>query len=89
MVMPSALVCGNWQIPYDQIDEAVLFFTWNVLPGFTLRVKSNGMIYQFGVRSNPFWKKEMPFPVARKKGKLGYSAYSIIVRAILLGWEPT
>lgn len=85
-VMPDALVYGDWRIRYDQIDEAVLFSIWSILPGFLLRVKSGSTIYQFGLNWNPFWKKELPFPVAREKGKVKYSAFSIMVRAILLGY---
>jgi hypothetical protein len=84
-VMPDALVCGNWRIPCEQIDEAVLFSIWSTLPGFVLRVKSGGTVYQFGLNWNPFWTKELPFAVTREKGKLGYSTYSIIVRIIGLG----
>lgn len=84
-VMPDALVCGNWRIPYEHIDDAVLFSIWSTLPGFVLRVKSGGTVYQFGLNWNPFWKKELPFTVTREKGKLGYSTYSIIVRILGLG----
>jgi len=83
-VMPDALVCGDWRIPYDKIDEAVLFSIWSTFPGFLLRVRVGGTIYQFGLNWNPFWKKELPFTVTREKGKLNYSAYSIIVRVFLL-----
>ena len=85
-VMPDALVCGNWRIPYSQIDEAVLFSIWSLLPGFLLRVKSKGKTYQFGLNWNPFWKRELPFPVAREKGKLKHSAFSIVIRLILVGY---
>jgi hypothetical protein len=85
-VTPSALICGDWEIPYDQIDEAVLFSIWDTFPGFVLRVRANGMIYQFGVNWNPFWKKELPFPVSREKGELGYSAFSISIRLAVFGY---
>jgi hypothetical protein len=48
-VMPDALVCGDWRIPYDKIDEAVLFSIWSIFPGFLLRVRVAGTIYQFGL----------------------------------------
>ena len=85
-VTSSALICGDWHIPYDQIDEAVLSSIWGPFPGFVLRVRSNGVIYQFGVNWNPFWKKELPFSVVREKGQLGYSAFSITIRAVLVGY---
>lgn len=85
-VMPDALVCGDWRIPYDQIDEAVLFSIWSIYPGFLLRIKSSGKIYQFGLNWNPFWKKELPFPVKREKGKLKYSTFSLLIRLLVLAY---
>ena len=85
-VMPDALVCGDWRIPYNQIDEAILFSIWSIYPGFLLRVRSGETVYQFGLNWNPFWKRELPFPVSREKGKLKYSTFSIIARVILLGY---
>ena len=86
-VMPDALVCGNWTIPYQEIDEAVLFSVRSMFfPGYLLRVKSQGQIYQFGLNWNPFWKKELPFRIQREKRKLKYSAFSIAIRVILLGY---
>ena len=84
-VMPDALVCGDWRIPYDDIDEAILFSIWTIYPGFLLRVKSGDTIYQFGLNWNRFWKNDLPFPVSREKGKLKHSAFSIISRILLIG----
>lgn len=84
--MPDALVCGDWRIPYKQIDEAILYSIWSILPGFLLRIRTGETIYQFGLNWNPFWKKELPFPVTREKGKLKYSSFSIVARAVLLGY---
>ena len=86
-VMPDALVCGAWNIPYQDIDEAVLFSVWGMLvPGFVLRVKSRGRIYQFGLNWSPFWRRELPFPVRREKGKLKWSVFSILVRLVAAGY---
>ena len=61
-VMPDSLVCGDWTIPYGQIEDATLFSFWSLfLPGHILRVKAEGKIYQFGLNWNPFWKKDLPF----------------------------
>ncbi len=84
-VMPDALVCGDWRISYADIDEAVLFSVWSVLPGFLLRVKSGQTVYQFGLNWHPFWKQELPFPVSRERGRLKYSTFSIIVRLMVFG----
>ena len=85
-VMPDALVCGDWRIPYEQIDEAELFTIRSIFPGFLLRVRTGDTIYQFGLNWNPFWKKELPFPVTREKVNLKYSVFSIVVRVALLGY---
>ncbi|MBM4032530.1 MAG: hypothetical protein FJ291_12195 [Planctomycetes bacterium] len=86
-VMPDALVCGDWTIPYQDIDEAVLFSLWGLfVPGYVLRIRSRGRIYQFGLNWNPFWKRELPFPVRRQKGKLQHSGFSIVVRLVFVGY---
>jgi hypothetical protein len=85
-VMPDALLCGDWRIGYDRIDEAILFSIGSIIPGYLLRVRSGETVYQFGLNWNPFWKKELPFPVVREKGKLKYSLFSVIARAVLLGY---
>ena len=85
-VMPDASVCGDWKIPYNQIDEAILFSIWSIFPGFLLRIRSGETVYQFGLNWNAFWKRELPFPVSREKGKLKYSTFSIIARVILFGY---
>jgi len=42
-VMSDSLVCGDWIIPYDQIEDATLFSFWSLyLPGYILRVKTAG-----------------------------------------------
>ncbi len=86
-VMPDALVCGDWRILYEEIDEAVLFHVKAILlPGFVLRVRTKGKTYQFGLNWGSFWKKELPFPVARETAKLTYSRFSIAIRLILLAY---
>lgn len=85
-VMPDALLCGDWLIGYDRIDEAVLFSIRTIIPGYLLRVRSGETVYQFGLNWNPFWKKELPFPVSREIGKMKYSLFSFIARAVLFGY---
>lgn len=85
-VMPDALVCGDWHIPYNKIDEAVLFSIWSIFPGFLLRVRVAGTIYQFGFNWNSYWKKKLPFTVTREKGELKLSAFSISIRVFVLAY---
>ena len=84
----DSMVCGDWTIPYDEIDEAVLFSTKQmfIIPVYVLRAKSKGKVYQFGLNPNRFWNGELPFPVHREKMRLGYSTYSIAVRVILVAF---
>lgn len=90
-ITSEALICGDWRIPYDTIDEAVLFQTrqW-FIPCYVLRVKVKERIYQFGLNPNRFWKGELPFAVTRERMRLKHSTYSIAVRiafvAALVYW---
>ena len=73
--------CGDWNIPYSAIDEAILFRTRQMLiPCYVLRVKSSGVIYQFGLNPGRFWSGALPFAVVREKAVLHYSWFSIGVR---------
>lgn len=85
-IYTDRMECGDWVIPYSDIDEAVLFRTRQLLiPGYVLRVKSRGVIYQFGLNPSRFWAGELPFPARREQVRLGYSWYSITIRIILVG----
>ena len=82
----DALACGDWRIPYSEIDDAVLYSVRQMLiPGYVLLIRSQGVVYQFGLNWGRFWSGEMPFPVRRESARLGYSWYSIAVRVALLG----
>jgi hypothetical protein len=85
-VRPDALVCGDWVIPYSDIEESVLYSVRQTLiPGFVLVVRARGHIYQFGLNWGRFWSRELPFPVRRERARLGHSWFSVAVRVILLG----
>jgi hypothetical protein len=70
-----AIRCGDWTIPYLEIDDAALlvvpmkFFT-----AYNLRVKSQGETYTFALRStsawrwklDPYWLGETPFPMRQE-----------------------
>ena len=84
-VRPGALACGDWLIPYGEIEEAVLYSVRQMLiPGYVLVVKSRGILYQFGLNWGPFWSRELPFPVRRERARLRYSWYSVAVRVGLV-----
>ena len=86
-VFSDRLECGDWVIPYEEVDEAVLFQVRQLfIPCYVLRVKTRGRIYQFGLNPGRFWQGELPLPVSREKGSLGYSWFSIAIRlAVLAG----
>jgi hypothetical protein len=85
-VRPAALACGNWVIPYRDIEDAVLYSVRQTLiPGYVLVVRSRGQVYQFGLNWGRFWTRDLPFPVRRERARLGYSWYSIAARGALFG----
>ena len=86
VVGTDSLACGNWRVPYDVIDEAVLFRVRHMfIPGYVLRIKTRDTTYQFGLNWGRFWSRELPFPVRRERARLGFSWYSLAVRVALLG----
>ncbi|MEM6821482.1 MAG: hypothetical protein AAF558_06030 [Verrucomicrobiota bacterium] len=87
-VYEDRLECGDWTIPYIGISDAILYSVTSTLfiPGYVLKVSTKERTYHFGLNWNPFWKGELPFPVKREKGKLGYSRFSLIIRFFLVGY---
>lgn len=84
-VTRHALVCGDWTIPYQEIQEAVLFSIYSIfIPGYVLRVKTKDVTYQFGLNWGRFWQGELPFPVRRERRRLQHSVFSVAVRIMIL-----
>ncbi|MEM9163772.1 MAG: hypothetical protein AAGC54_11980, partial [Cyanobacteria bacterium P01_F01_bin.4] len=84
-VYDDRLRCGDWDIPYADIEEAVLFRTRQMLiTGYVLRIKTQGRIYQFGLNSGRFWTADLPFPVERRSARLKFSWFSFAVRLAAL-----
>jgi hypothetical protein len=84
-VTSDALICGNWMIPYETVDEAVLFQTRQCfITCYVLRIKAHGTIYQFGLNPGRFWKRELPFDVKREKMRLKYSVFSVAMRLVFV-----
>lgn len=77
----QSIECGDWIIPYESIDDAVLlaiptrFFT-----AYNIRVKSRGKTYNFQLKSpsaggwkhDPFPVEEAPFPIRREFARIGF-----------------
>lgn len=87
-VFDDRLECGDWILPFSDIREAVLFRICSTLfiPGYVLRVQTEQRTYHFGLNAGSFWKGELPFAVKRETGKVGHSAFSIVLRVMLLGY---
>lgn len=80
-VTTDALEFREWRIPYSDIDEAILFSVRSLLiPGYILRVRSRGTTYGFSLSDGAFWRGDLPFPVAREKGKITNSWSILLLR---------
>ena len=83
------LVCGDWNVRYDDIGEAVLAsFRSPILriPSYILSARTNTHTYHFGLNGWRYWNGELPFPVTRRKTRLRMSWISIAARAIIIGY---
>jgi len=84
-VFSDRLECGDWTIPYGEIQNAVLyrFRSMFFIPGYVLMVKTDPKTYQFGLNAGKFWTSKLPFPVEREAASLGMSPVSLAIRLIL------
>ena len=83
------LECGDWEVGYGDIREAVLSsFRSPILriPGFVLSARTDTHTYHFGLNGRRYWKSELPFPVSRRNARLRMSWISIISRVIVVGY---
>ena len=84
-IYDNHLELGSWHLHNSDFDEAILFSVRQTfIPGYVLRIKSQGTIYQFGLNYNRFWKQELPFSVEHRSMKLKLSWFSLIIRAVSL-----
>ena len=83
------LTCGDWNVRYDDIREAVVAsFRSPILciPGYILSARTDTHTYHFGLNGWRYWSDELPFPVTRVKTRLRMSWISIVARVILFGY---
>ena len=87
-IFDDHLACGDWTIDYGDIQSTTLFSIRSnfIIPGYVLRVETEAKAFHFGLNPGRFWKGDLPFPVSREKGKLGYSVFSLLVRLLLVGY---
>lgn len=87
MLTEKKIVCGKWTIPLDTISKAQLLKINSLFgSGQVLKVQTtDDKNYQFGMQLNPEWTIQQRLPLTLEKGRLKYSAFSIIVRVIAVG----
>jgi hypothetical protein len=86
-VFSDRLECGDWIIPSSEVQDAVLFEArqW-FIPVFILSLQTSRRTYQFGI--NPWVRvsHHLPFACRHERVRLGYSAFSIGARVVLLAY---
>lgn len=86
-IFPDRFECGDWEIPFEDVSEALVYKTrQGLIPVKILVLATPGGNFQFGVNpwSNPF--KHIGIPTKEESIKLKYSAFSIIIRLVLVGY---
>lgn len=88
MLTNKKIICGKWTIPLDTISTAQLLKINSLfVSGQVLKIQTtDDKNYQFGMQLNPEWTTQTLLPLTLEKGQLKYSAFSIVVRLILLGY---
>jgi len=78
-VFGDRLECGNWNIPYSAITEAVLrSMPWLLTKAHVLVVRTAETTYQFGLNPSSFWRGELPFTVKRQEGGLFWTVVNVV-----------
>jgi hypothetical protein len=87
-VFSDRLECGDWRLPFSEIETSTLasFRSLLFIPGYILKIKTKGKIYQFGLNGGSFWKGSLPFPVTREQGSVKHSPLSVVIRVIVFGY---
>lgn len=82
------IVCGQWTIPLADITSAQLLKISSLLgAGQVLKIQTrDDKNYQFGMQFNPEWTEQQVLPLTLEKGRVKYSAFSVIVRLIAVGY---
>jgi hypothetical protein len=88
LLTEKKLVCGKWTIPLEAISKAQLLKINSLFGGGqVLKVQTtDGKNYQFGMQLNHEWDNQQQLPLTIEKGQLKYSAFSMIIRLIAIGF---
>ena len=88
-----AIHCGDWEIPYPEIDDAVLLAVpMRIGTSYNLRVKSRGKTYNFALRStsawrwrlDPYWLGGTPFPMRQEVAIIDWEGSRRFVMMLML-----
>ena len=88
LLTENKIVCGKWSISLDEITTAQLLKIKSLFGGGqVLKVQTtDDKNYQFGMQLNPEWINQQRLPLTFEKGQVKHSAFSIIVRLIVIGY---
>ena len=88
LLTDKKIICGKWTIPLDTISTAQLLKINSVFGGGqVLKVQTtDDKNYQFGMQLNPEWTNQPYLPLTIEKGRVKYSAFSIIARLVAAGY---
>ncbi|WP_413532329.1 hypothetical protein [Empedobacter brevis] len=88
LLTDNKIVCGKWTIPLETISTAKLLKINSLFgSGQVLKVQTtDDKNYQFGMQLNPEWTNQQRLPLTLEKGQVKHSAFSIIVRLLVVGY---
>lgn len=82
-VFPDRVACGDWDIPFSEIQEVVLYRSrWSFMPVSVLKIRVAGETYQFGFNPWAHPEAHLSIPYREENVKLRLSLFSFAVRAI-------
>ncbi len=82
------IVCGNWSIPLDNINNVQLLEISSIFgSGQVLKIQTkDNKNYQFGMQMNKEWTNQSVLPLSLEKAKIANSLFSIMLRIFLIGY---
>ncbi len=88
LLTDQRIVCEKWTIPLNNISTVQLLKVNSLLGnGQVLKIQTtDNKSYQFGMQLNPEWTSQQKLPLILEKGQIKHSAFSIIVRIMVIGY---
>jgi len=80
------LVCGDWEINLNDVNEAsIIEFKSFLSKSLILKIRTEeGKNYQFGLQYDPAWTKQEVLPLKIEESKVKFSMFSIVARLLLV-----